>query len=438
MQKRALILIFSLGALAAAVACSDSAAGGAGGGGRGRGRGGEAGAVPVVTAKVVARDVPVDIAAIGNVEAYTMISVRAQITGTIESIAVHEGDFVKKDQLLFTIDKRPFEASLRQAEANMLRDQALLSQSEAQLVRDGSNAEYSALTAQRQAKLAEAGIVSKDIAEQARAGADAIAATVKADRAAVESAKAQLVAQQAAVDNSKLQLAYTSIRSPIDGHLGNFPIKVGGLVTASQTELATIAQVEPIYVTFSVPSSSLSAIKQNLGRVKVPVTASSADAETGFVEGELNFIDNVIDASTDTIKLKARFENHDRRLWPGQFARVSLRVTTIPHALVLPGQAVQTGQDGQFVFLVKPDNTVAQQPISVGQRIGEDVVVEKGLEAGQTVVTEGQLRLEAGTKIQTGDGRQGGGGRRGGQRQSGQGGQGGEGRQGGQGGRRGE
>ena len=433
MQKRALILIVSLGALAAAVACSDSVSGGSGGGGRGRGRGGEAGAVPVVTAKVVARDVPVDIAAIGNVEAYTMISVRAQITGTIDSIAVHEGDFVKKDQLLFTIDKRPFEASLRQSEANLLRDQALLSQSEAQLVRDGSNAEYSALTAQRQAKLAEAGIVSKDVAEQARAGADAVAATVKADRAAVESAKAQLVAQQAAVDNSKLQLAYTSIRSPIDGHLGNFPIKVGGLVTASQTELATIAQVEPIYVTFSVPSSSLSAIKQNMGRVKVPVTATSPDAETGVVEGELNFIDNVIDASTDTIKLKARFENHDRRLWPGQFARVSLRVTTIPHALVLPGQAVQTGQDGQFVFLVKPDNTVAQQPISVGQRVGEDVVVEKGLEAGQTVVTEGQLRLEAGSKIQTGDGRQGGGGRRG--RQGGQAGQGGgQGRQDGQGG----
>ena len=433
MQKRPFILIFSLGALAAAVACSDSASGGSGGGGRGRGRGGEGGAVPVVTAKVVARDVPVDIAAIGNVEAYTMISVRAQITGTIDSIAVHEGDFVKKDQLLFTIDKRPFEASLRQSEANLLRDQALLSQSEAQLVRDGSNAEYSALTAQRQAKLAEAGIVSKDVAEQARAGADAVAATVKADRAAVESAKAQLVAQQAAVDNSKLQLAYTSIRSPIDGHLGNFPIKVGGLVTASQTELATIAQVEPIYVTFSVPSSSLSAIKQNMGRVKVPVTATSPDAETGVVEGELNFIDNVIDASTDTIKLKARFENHDRRLWPGQFARVSLRVTTIPHALVLPGQAVQTGQEGQFVFLVKPDNTVAQQPISVGQRVGEDVVIEKGLEAGQTVVTEGQLRLEAGSKIQTGDGRQGGGGRRG--RQGGQAGQGGgQGRQDGQGG----
>lgn len=426
MQKRPLILIVSLGALAAVAACSDSPAGGGGGGGRGRGRGGEAGAVPVVTAKVAARDVPVDIAAIGNVEAYTMISVRSQITGTIDSTEVHEGDFVKKDQLLFTIDKRPFEALLRQVEANLLRDQAMLAQAEAQLIRDGSNAEYSALTAQRQAKLADAGIVSKDVAEQSRAGADAIAATVKADRAAVESAKAQLVAQQAAVDNSKLQLAYTSIRSPIDGHTGNFGIKVGSLVTASQTELTTIAQVEPIFVTFSVPSSSLSAIKQNMGRVKVPVTATSPDSETGVVEGELNFIDNVIDASTDTIKLKARFENHDRRLWPGQFARVSLRVTTIPHALVVPGQAVQTGQEGQFIFVVKGDGTVEQQPVTVGLRVGEDVVVEKGLKAGQTVVTEGQLRLEAGTKVSgdgggrsngagSGGGRRGGRGRRGGQ-----------------------
>ena len=439
MQKRAFVLILGLGVLAVTAACSDSGAGGAGGGGRGRGRGGEAGAVPVVTAKVVARDVPVDIAAIGNVEAYTMISIRSQVTGIVEQAAIHEGDNVTKDQVLFSIDKRPFEASLRQAEANLVRDQALLSQAEAQLIRDGSNSEYATLTAQRQAKLADAGIVSKDVAEQSRAGADAIAATVKADRASVESAKAQLVAQQAQVDNAKLMLNYTTIRSPIDGHTGNFSIKVGGLVTANQTELTTIAQVEPIFVTFSIPAASLSAIKQSMGRTKVPVTASSQESETGVVEGELDFIDNVIDASTDTIKLKARFDNRDHRLWPGQFARVSLRVTTIPHALVLPGQAVQTGQEGQFVFLVKPDNTVAQQPVAVGQRIGEDVVIERGLQAGQTVVTEGQLRLEAGTKIQTGDGRRGGPGgpgRQGGRGASGEAGQGqagrgGPGRQGG-------
>jgi membrane fusion protein, multidrug efflux system len=433
-QKRSVIVLFSLGALAATAACSDSAVGSGGGGGRGRGRGGDGGAVPVVTAKVVERDVPVDIAAIGNVEAYTMISVRSQVTGVIEQAAIHEGDFVKKDQVLFTIDKRPFEAALRLAEANLVRDQALLSQAEAQLGRDGSQSEYQTLTAQRQAQLAEKGIVSKDIAEQARAAADTAAGTIKSDRAAVESAKAQLVAQQATVDNARVQLSYTTIASPIDGHSGNIAVKVGGLVTANQTELTTIAQVEPIFVTFSIPAANLASIKNNLGKTKIPVTATSQDSTANVVEGELNFIDNVIDASTDTIKLKARFENHDRRLWPGQFARVSLRVATIPNAMVLPSQAVQTGQEGQFVFLVKPDNTVAQQPVAIGQRIGEDVVVEKGLQSGQTVVTEGQLRLEAGTRIQTGDGR--GGGRRGGGggRGQGQGGQTGQGGQAGQGG----
>jgi multidrug efflux system membrane fusion protein len=409
-QKRAFVLISGLILLVAAAACSDSPAGAGGGGRGGRGRG-DSGAVPVVTTKVAERDVPVDIAAIGNVEAYTMISVRSQVTGQLEQSPFREGDFVKKGQLLFSIDRRPFEAALRQAEANMTRDKALLSQAEAQLGRDGAQAEYSALTAQRQAQLAEKGIISKDVAEQARAGADALGGTVKADQAAIESARAQLSAQQAMVDTAKVQLEYTAIRSPIDGRTGNLTVKVGNLVSANQTELMTIAQVEPIFVTFSVPAGNLSAIKQNLGKTKIPVTATAQDSDAAVLNGDLNFIDNVVDASTDTIKLKAKFDNTEHRLWPGQFARVSLRVRTIPHAMVLPSQAVQTGQDGQFVFIVKPNGTVDQQPITVGLRVNDDVVIEKGLTPGQTVVTEGQLRLEAGTKIQTGEGRQAGGGR---------------------------
>ena len=256
-----------------------------------------------------------------------------------------------------------------------------------------------------QANLAGRGIVSKDLAEQSRAQSDAISATVKADRAAVESARAQLAAQQAVVDNAKVQLGYTTIASPIDGRTGNQTVKTGNLVNANNTELMTIAQVEPIYVTFAVPSIQLGAIKEHFGKDKVTVMATPQDGSTMPIEGELAFIDNVVDASTDTIKLKGRFSNADRRLWPGQFARVSLRVTTLSHAMVVPGQAVQTGQEGQFVFVVKPDNSVDQQPVTVGQRIGEDIVVEKGLKAGQTVVTEGQLRLEAGMKVQAGDGR---------------------------------
>ena len=361
--------------------------------------------MPVVVTKVTERDVPVDLAAIGNVEAYTTISVRSQVTGQLESAQFREGDFVKKDQLLFTIDKRPFEAALQQAQANLTRDQALLNQAEAQLVRDGANAEYSQLSAERQAALAGRGIVSKDILEQARAQSEATAATVKADRAAVESARAQLVAQQAAVDNAKVQLGYTTIESPIDGRSGNLTVKTGNLVAANTTELITIAQVEPIYVTFSIPALQLATIRERSSKDKILVTVTPQDGSAASVQGELAFIDNSVDASTDTIKLKGRFTNSDHRLWPGQFARVSLRVTTLQHALVLPSQAVQTGQDGQFVFVVKQDNTVDQQPIVVGQRVGDDVVVEKGLKVGQTVVTEGQLRLEAGTKVQVGDGR---------------------------------
>jgi len=406
--KRASSLISGLVLLVAvtcAAGCSGSAASTGGGGGRGgRGRG-DFGAVPVVVTKVAERDVPVDIAAIGNVEAYTTISVRSQVTGQLESAHFGEGAFVKKGQLLFTIDKRPFESALQQAQANLTRDQALLSQSEAQLTRDGANAEYAQLTAERQASLNSKGIVSKDVSEQARAASEAAAATVKADRAAVESARAQLESQKAAVDNAKVQLGYTTIESPIDGRSGNLTVKTGNLVSANTTELMTIAQVEPIYVTFSVPAVQLSTIRERMGKDKIQVTVTPQDGSTAPVQGELAFIDNTVDSSTDTIKLKGRFANSDHRLWPGQFARVSLRVTTLPHALVLPTQAVQTGQDGQFVFLVKPDNTVDQQPVVTGQRVGDDVVVEKGLRAGQTVVTEGQLRLEAGSKVQVGDGR---------------------------------
>jgi membrane fusion protein, multidrug efflux system len=434
LSKRAFLLVsgcFLLVASITGAGCSGSEGGTGGGGGRGgrggRGRG-EGGAVPVVTTKVAERDVPVDLAAIGNVEAYTTISVRSQVTGQLKEVSFREGDFVKKGQMLFSIDRRPFEAALQQAQANLTRDQALLSQAEAQLARDGAQAEYSQLASERQAKLAKDGILSKDASEQSRAQAEAQAAAVKADRAAVESARAQLAAQQAAVENAKVQLEYTSITSPIDGRTGNLLVKTGNLVTANSTELMTIAQVEPIYVTFSVPAIQLGPVKSGFGgKDKIPVTVTPQDGTPTPVQGDLAFIDNVVDASTDTIKLKARFVNTDHRLWPGQFARVSVRVATIFKALVLPNQAVQTGQDGQFVFLVKGD-AVEQQPVTVGQRIGEDVVVEKGLKAGEVVVTEGQLRLEAGTKIQTGGGA---GGARGGNGRGGRGQGQGQGRRGG-------
>src|SRR5438067_1058723 len=395
------ILAAAVLAAAAAGCSSNTSAAGPGGGGRGRGRGGDSGPAPVVTAKVSQKDVPVDLAAIGNVEAYATISVRAQVTGQLQEIAFQEGDGVRKGQQLFALDRRPFEATLAQADANFTRDKALLAQAEAQLARDASNAEYQQLASERQTQLVQRGIISRDAAEQSRAQADATAAAVKADRANIESARAQPVAEQAAVDSARVSLDYTIIKSPIDGRTGNRSVKVGSLVTANNTELITIARVQPVYVTFTVPAVHLSTIKRHMTSNPLPVTAVPQDADAQAAEGKLTFVDNAVDMTTDTIKLKATFANADRRLWPGQFARVTLRLATLPHAIVAPSQAVQTGQDGQYVFVVKSDSTVEQRPITSAQRVDQEVVIEKGLRPGEVVVTEGQLRLEPGARVTT-------------------------------------
>jgi multidrug efflux system membrane fusion protein len=392
----------SIAAATAAAGCSNntSAAGPFPAGGRGRGgRGG--GDAPVVVAKAVEKDVPVEIAAIGNVEAFATISVRSQVTGQLQEISFREGDFVKAGQPLFALDRRPFEAALAQAEANLTRDKALLAQAEAQLNRDAANAEYQQLASERQAQLVQRGILSRDAGEQSRAQADATAAAVKADRAMVESAKAQLAAQQAAVDNARVQLGYSLIASPIDGRTGTLAVKVGSLVTANQLELITIARVDPIFVTFAVPAIHLTTIKNHMQTEKLPVSATPQDADAQPVSGTLAFVDNAVDMTTDTIKLKAAFPNQDHRLWPGQFARVTLRLATIDHAVVVPAQAVQTGQDGQYVFVVKQDSTVEQRPVATAQRVDQELVIQKGLQAGETVVTEGQLRLESGSRVTT-------------------------------------
>jgi multidrug efflux system membrane fusion protein len=378
----------------------------------------------VTTAIVQHRDVPVEVAAIGNVEAFESVSVRSQVTGTVTEVTFREGDFVKKGDHLFTIDPRPYQALLEQAKANYTRDQALLSQAQAQLTRDQAQSDYLQLTSQRNAELAERGIVSKDMLQQSQAQAAANAAAVKADQAAVESARAQLVAQQAAVDNATVQLAYTVIRSPINGRTGNLTMKPGNLATANTTELTTIAQVEPVYVTFAVPAPRLPAIRSH-DKETLTVTALPQDEDAAPASGALAFVDNTVDTATDTIKLKARFDNTDHRLWPGQFARVTLRLATLANATVVSSQAVQTGQDGSFVFVVKPDATVEQRAVTITQRVNDDVVIGQGLTAGETIVTEGQLRLEPGSRVQQpgasgGErGGQRGGGGRGGRRGSG-------------------
>jgi multidrug efflux system membrane fusion protein len=386
----------------AAGAASASTAGGGRGGGRGAGGAG-GGVVPVVLGKVSQKDVPVDITSIGNVEAFSTISVRSQLTGTLTEVRFREGDYVKKDAVLFEIDPRPYQAAVDQANANMARDVALETQAEAQLARDIASSDYTRAQAQRNDELMKRGIISKDQADQTSAAAQAAAASVNADRANIASAKAQVVSEQAAVDSAKLQLAYTVIRSPIDGRSGNLTIKAGNLVSANSTELVTLTQLDPIYVTFSMPAVNLPAIKQHMEEGQLAVSATPQTTGAAPVRGTLTFVDNSVDPSTDTIRLKATFTNADHALWPGQFSSVSVRLAMIPNATVVPTEAVQTGQDGQFVFVVKADSTVEQRTVTTGAAVDQDTVIKTGLNVGETVVTEGQLRLDAGTRVTRAD-----------------------------------
>lgn len=412
--------------------CSSTPADSAGPATKGKGGKGGGGAVPVVTAKVGQKDVPIDVSVVGNVEAYSTISVKAQVGGEITRVFFKEGDYVKKGDPLFTIDARPLEAALAQVKANLAKDQALLAQAQANLARDIAQEKYARTESGRYDKLAAEGIVSKDQGEQFKSNADALSQSVAADRAAIESARAQAVADQANIANAEVQLSYTSIKAPIDGRTGNVSVKQGNVVPPNTTELVTINQIEPIYATFAVPEAKLNDVKKYMAGGKVQVLAKLQDSPVSET-GTLTFIDNNVDMTTGTIKLKGTFDNRDRKMWPGQFVNVVLRLAMQPNAIVVPNQAVQTGQDGAFVYVVKEDRSVEARPVVAGVRVDQDLVIEKGLSVGETIVTEGQLRLAPGIKVQMRDGR--GGGRQGDKQGDPQGDKqgGGEGRKGGEG-----
>ena len=398
------------------------------GGGKGGGRRGAGGDVPVMVATAATRNVPVEVQVIGNVEASSTISVRAQTTGQLTDVYFKEGDFVKKGDTLFSIDPRPLQGVLNQAQAQLAKDEAVLGQAEANLARDAAQARFAENQAQRYAQLFEQKIVSRDQSEQFRASADAIAQTVVADKATIESAKASIGASKSAIDNAKVQLGFTSITSPINGRTGNLTVKAGNIVTANSQELMTINQVEPIFVSFAVPEAQLNSIKRFMAVGKLPVRVRPQDEEAGGEQtGVLSFVDNTVDVTTGTIKLKATFPNTDHKLWPGQFVRVVLRLTTRNDAIVVPNEAVQTGQSGSFIYVVKQDRTVESRPVTQGARVDELVVIENGLQPGETVVTEGQLRLAPGSRVSIRDARGG----RGGRGAGGGEGQGGGGREGG-------
>jgi multidrug efflux system membrane fusion protein len=355
-------------------------------------------AVPVTISYVVEKPMPVELRAIGNVEAYSTVVAKAQIGGELMRVFFTEGQDVKKGDPLFQIDPRPYEGPLQGAEAALARDMAQEKQAEANLGRDIAQAEYAKTQAARYAKLAAQGVVSKEQADQMSSNAGALEEGTRADRAAIDSARAAVNADKAAVENAKLNLSYCLINSPINGRTGNLLIHQGNIVKATDVNLITINQVQPIYVDFNVPGVNLAEIKRSMAAGKLKVEAIPKDGGKP-VFGVLNFVDNNIDTTTGTILLKGTFANEDRKLWPGEFLDVVLTLRTRPNAVVAPSQAIQTGQQGQFVFAVNTDQRVESRPVKIAWRVGDEVVIESGLKPGERVVTDGQLRLVPGSRV---------------------------------------
>jgi membrane fusion protein, multidrug efflux system len=394
-------LIGLLLALLAMQGCGTTQTSADGGGGKKgkKGKGGDGAPVPVEVAKVIRKNVPIDVTAVGNVEPLSTVSVRPQVSGQIEEVFIQDGQYVAKGQKLFQIDSRPIEAQVAQAEATLSRDRAQLSQAQANLARDVANEKYSREVAGRYVQLFAEGVVSRDDRDRLAASADALAQLVIADKAAIESVQAQIQADTATLSSIKLQLSFTTIYATLDGRAGNVTVKAGNIVTANQTEVLSIAQVQPIYVTFSVPENRLSEIQRFMAGTRLPVEAAGQDDLKSPERGVLTFIDNNVDSTTGTIKLKGTFVNADRKLWPGEYANVTLSLSTQANALVIPTQAMQTGQDGTYVYVVDADHKADVRPVTIGLRGENELVVDKGLAEGEMVVTQGQLRLAPGMRV---------------------------------------
>lgn len=353
--------------------------------------------VPVRVAQAQSRTVPVEVATVGNVEAWSTIAVKAQIGGTLVRVHFREGDMVQKDAVLFEIDPRPYQQAIAQLEANIARGRALLAQAEANLSRAQAQEAHYAKQAHRYDQLAKEGIFSREQAEQMAVELRARRSGVRAETAARESARAAILADEAALESAKLNLGYCTIRSPITGRTGNLLVKQGNLVKANDVELVSIHQIQPVYISFAVPESHLTAIRQRTAQL-VAFASVPGDGKPA-ASGKVSFLNNMVDRTTGTIQLKATFPNADTHLWPGQFVEVRLRLEERAGAVIVPASAVQAGQQGPYVYVVKQDQTVEQRPVKPGPRLAADVAIDQGLQVGETVVTEGQLRLAPGMKI---------------------------------------
>ncbi len=329
-------------------------------------------AVPVTVDRVVEKEMPLEVTAVGAVEAYSTVAVRAQVTGEMKAVNFQQGDDVQAGQVLFTLDPRPLEAALNQAEANLQRDTA-----------QAANAK---VIAQRMDDLVERGVGTREQRDTARTTAAALDAVVGAN--------------QAAVENARVQLQYATIRAPIAGRTGALMVHAGNLVRANdQTPLVVINQVSPIYVSFGIPEALLSDLRRYMTQRELDVHATPPNESGPGALGRITFVDNQVDQTTGTIRIKATFPNASRSLWPGQFVNVTIRMATDPRATVVPSVAVQAGPEGQYVYIVKNDQTVEMRKVTVRRTAGAETILQEGVKVGETVVTDGQLRLVPGSRI---------------------------------------
>ena len=355
--------------------------------------------VPVSVAQATEEMVPIQVRSVGNVEAYSSVGVKALVGGQLLNVKFAEGANVAAGDLLFEIDSRPFREALRQAEAVVRKDEAELRVAEANIARDQARLKNAQAESQRFEQLLKEGIATRSREDEFRTAAEVAAQSVRADQAALESIRASLESGRSAVEQAKLNLSYTEIRAPITGRTGNLLLHPGNLVQANGDKpLVVINQVAPIYVTFGVPERYLGTITTRQGSRQKLAIEVKPEGTAEPLRGTLSVVDNAVDSTTGTIRLKGSFENRNRQLWPGQFVNVVMTLET-QRAIVIPAEAIQSGQQGSFVYVVKQDQSVEPRPVMTSQTVNGKALVDSGIMAGETVVTDGQSRLYPGAKI---------------------------------------
>jgi membrane fusion protein, multidrug efflux system len=375
---------------------------------------------PVQATVAIAQDVPTYLDAIGKTVAREVVSVQPQVSGRITQIHFTDGANVRKGDLLFTVDTRPFEANLKQAQANYSKDEALKRQAEANLAKEIAAAKWGETQVKRYGTLVESGVVPREQYEQFRANQDSLNANVGAARAAVASSAEVLKVDAAAIDSAKVDLSYCYIHSPIDGRAGQRLVDVGNVVSPGGTAnrnsteggnngtassptnsnaLVVIEKLDPIYADFTISQDKLTAVQEQMRSGTLKTEIRLPDANDEMVAGTLTFLDNTVQNATGTVSLRATIPNAGHRFWPGRFVNVRLVLSTLHQAVLIPATAPQMSAKGSFVYVIKQDQTAEQRPVTLGQRQQDLVVIESGVQAGDTVVINGQLGVTPGGKV---------------------------------------